>query len=190
MSGPTNSPGVVATNRDTLAIARMAARKGRAPHLIHTVRERFGVDLPNGPLRVQLKGLAFIGIGVETWLATTDNELDGFAASLRNTVDDSATVSDQIGSYRVLHLTGRRVREVLAKFVALDLHPKVFVMGSAASTVASHIPLTLWRLEDTHDGLAAFELAVPRSYCRDFQHLLTQSAAEFGYGHERHPWLP
>jgi hypothetical protein len=107
MSGPTTSPGVVATNRDTLAIARMAARKGRAADLTHTVRERFGVDLPNGPVRVQSKGLAFIGIGVATWLATTDNELD-----------------------------------------------------------------------------------VPRSYARDFQHLLTQSAAEFGYGRERHPWLP
>jgi sarcosine oxidase subunit gamma len=181
MSGPTISPGVVATNRDTLAIARIAARKGRAAALTDTVRKQFGVELPDSPRRVQANELAFIGVGVATWLATADGDLDGFAASLRNAVDNSATVSDQIGSYVVLRLTGPRVRDVLAKFVALDLHTRVFVPGAVAATVASHIPLTLWRLEDSSAGLAVFELAVPRSYATEFGHLLTESAAEFGY---------
>jgi heterotetrameric sarcosine oxidase gamma subunit len=184
MSGPTISPAVLATSRDTLAIARIAARKGRAADLTNTVRERFGIELPTGPKRVQANELAFIGVGVATWLALSecelaDNGLDGFAASLRNIVDESATVSDQIGGYSVLRLTGRRVTQVLAKFVALDLHPQVFVPGSAASTIGSHIPLTLWRLEDSSGGLAVFELAVPRSYTTDFRHLLSASAAEF-----------
>jgi methylglutamate dehydrogenase subunit D len=181
MTGPTISPGVVATNRDTLAIARIAARRGRTAALTDTVRKRFGVELPDGPRRVQANELAFIGVGVATWLATTESDLDGFAAVLRTAVDDSATVSDQIGSYGVLRLTGHRVRDVLAKFVALDLHARVFVPGSAATTIASHIPLTLWRLEDSSHGLAAFELAVPRSYGHEFWHLLTESAAEFGF---------
>jgi methylglutamate dehydrogenase subunit D len=176
MSGLTISPDVVVTNRDTLAIARIAARKGRAEALARTVRERFGVELPSGPHRVA-RELAFIGVGVEAWLATADTDVDGFAASLRNAVDDSATVSDQIGSYVVLRLTGRGVADVLAKFVALDLHPRVFAPGSAASTIASHIPLTLWRLEDGPGGLPVFELAVPRSYADDFRHTLTESGA-------------
>jgi sarcosine oxidase subunit gamma len=74
-------------------------------------------------------------------------------------------------------MTGRGVADVLAKFVALDLHPKVFAPGSAASTIASHIPLTLWRLEDGPGGLPIFELAVPRSYADDFRHTLTESGA-------------
>ncbi len=94
-------------------------------------------------------------------------------------------MSDQIGSYVVLRLTGPRVTEVLAKFVALELLARVFVPGSAASTIASHIPLTLWRLEDSSNGLAAFELAVPRSYADSFWHVVTESAAEFGF--ERAP---
>ena len=53
MSGPTTSPGIVVTSRDILAIARIAARKGRAADLTRTVRERFGIDLPGGPRRVQ-----------------------------------------------------------------------------------------------------------------------------------------
>lgn len=177
MSGLTISPGIAVTNRDTLAIARIAARKGRGAALTHTVRERFGVELPSGPRRVQANELAFIGVGVEAWLATSDTDVDAFAASLRNVIDDSATVSDQIGAYLVLRLTGRSVTDVLAKFVALDLHPRVFVPGSAASTIASHIPLTLWRLEDGPSGLPVFELAVPRSYADSFRHTLTESGA-------------
>jgi len=166
------------TKRDTLAIARVAARKGRAADLARAVRERFGIDLPDGPRRVESAGgLAFIGSGVDTWLATRDDERDTFAASLRNALNAAATVSDQIGAYEVMRLTGQHVREVLAKFVALDLHPGAFATGSAAATLAGHIPLTLWRLADS------FELAVPRSYNPDFQHLLAAGAAEFTWPH-------
>jgi sarcosine oxidase subunit gamma len=184
MSEPTISPGVVAASRDTLAIARLAARKGRAADLTSTVRGQFGIELPNDPQRVRANELAFIGVGVATWLAVSEcelanDELDGFAASLRNIVDESATVSDQIGACSVLRLTGRHVTAVLAKFVALDLHPRIVGPGSAASTLGSHIPLTLWRLEDSSAGLAVFELAVPRSYTTDFRHLLSASAAVF-----------
>jgi len=161
------------THRDTLAIVRIATRKGRTADLTRTVRERLGIDLPAGPRRAQSNDLAFIGIGVDTWLATSETELDTLAASLRNTLDESATVSDQIGAYQVLRLSGPHAVDVLAKLVDLDLHPKVFSPGSAASTLAGHIPLTFWRLED------GFELAVPRSYSQDFQHLLAQNAAEF-----------
>jgi sarcosine oxidase subunit gamma len=177
MSGPTTSPGIVVTSRDTLAIVRIAARKGRAADLKRTVRERYGIELPGGPRRVQSPHLAFIGIGMDTWLATTDQQMDEFEAALRNVVDESATVSDQIGAYHVLRLTGPRVRDVLAKLVSLDLHPKVFTVDCAASTSGLHIPLTLWRIEAPD----AFELAVPRSYSHDFEHLLAENAAEFHF---------
>jgi methylglutamate dehydrogenase subunit D len=166
---------MIASNRDSLALARVTARKGRTADLTRTVRERFGIDLPLGPRRAQSGERAFIGIGVDTWLATSESELDGFAASLRSVVDESATVSDQIGAYQVLRLTGPHVRDVLMKLVSIDLHPGVFTPGSAASTLAAHIPLTLW----SDSGL--IELAIPRSYSRDFRHLLAENAREFGF---------
>jgi len=169
---------MIVTNRDTLAIARIHARKGRRTDLTRTVRARFGIDLPVGPRRVESADLAFIGIGVDSWLATTDAQMDGFAVSLRDVIDDSATVSDQIGSYHVLRLCGGHVRDVLAKLVSLDLHPNVFEAGCAATTLGLHIPLTLWRLADED----TFELAVPRSYRHDFEHLLAENAAEFTQG--------
>src|SRR5689334_18132237 len=128
---------MILTSRDTLAIARISARQGRTTDLTQTIRERFGIELPFGPRRAQSAGMAFIGIGVHTWLATAEKELDSFAASLRAVVDESATVSDQIGAYQVWRLTGRHVREVLAKLIPLDLHPRVFTAGCAASTSGS-----------------------------------------------------
>jgi heterotetrameric sarcosine oxidase gamma subunit len=216
----TSAPGrgVVASDRDLLAIARVAARKGQLAALTSRVRERFGVELPQGPRRVEANGLAFVGVGVETWLAVAEcglastgtpltagmpldtgrrataagtalgaeanTDLNGFAPSLREAIDDLATVSDQLGSYAVLRLTGPRVRDALAKFVPLDLHPHVFDPGSAATTIASHIPVTLWRLADDSDGSAVFEIAAPRSYAGSFWHVVMESSAEFGFVRE------
>ena len=175
--------GVIAADRDGLAIARVAARKGRSVALAQRVRERFGIEIPQGPRRVEANGLAFVGVGVETWLAVSEatSGADGFAASMRQVVDDVATVSDQIGSYAILRLTGPRVRDALAKFVPLDLHARVFDPGCAAATIASHIPLALWRLDDGPDGVPIFEVAAPRSYAASFWHVVTESSAEFGF---------
>jgi heterotetrameric sarcosine oxidase gamma subunit len=169
---------MIVTSRDTLAIARVTARKGRTADLTRTVRERYGIDLPVGPRRAKSGNLAFIGIGVNTWLATSDKELDGFAKAVRDVVDESATVSDQIGAYQVWRLTGQPVRDVLAKLVSIDLHPSVFTAGCAASTSGSHIPVTLWCPAENPGSI---ELAVPRSYGHDFGHLLAENAREFGF---------
>jgi methylglutamate dehydrogenase subunit D len=181
MSSSKLSPAVVATPRESLAVARLAARKGQFATLARRVRERFGIELPQGPRRREAQELALVGIGVETWLATADTDSNGFAASLRQTLDDVATVTDQIGSYTVLRLSGPRVREALAKFVPLDLHARSFEVGSAVSTIAAHIPLILWRLDDDPGGFPVFELAVPRSYTDSFRHIVAASSAEFDF---------
>ena len=169
---------MIVKSLDTLAIARVTARKGRTADLIRTVYERYGIDLPVGPRHAKSGDVGFIGIGVNTWLATSERELDGFAMSLREVVDLSATVSDQIGAYQGLRLTGPHVRDILAKLVSIDLHPSVFTAGCAASTSGLHIPLTLWCPAEYPESI---ELAVPRSYGHDFGHLLAQNAREFGF---------
>jgi sarcosine oxidase subunit gamma len=169
---------MIVKSLDTLGLARVTARKGRTADLTRTVRERYGIDLPVGPRRAKSGDVAFIGIGVNTWLATSEKELDGFEKALRDVVDPSATVSDQIGAYQVLRLTGPHVRQVLAKLISIDLHPAVFAAGCAASTSGSHIPLTLWCPAENPGSI---ELAVPRSYSHDFGHLLAENAREFGF---------
>jgi methylglutamate dehydrogenase subunit D len=176
----TSGRGVIATDRDRLAVARMAARKGRAPELAGRVREHFGIELRSGPMRTEANGLAVIGIAVDTWLIAAERDPEEIVRSLRAALDDVATVSDQSGGHAVLRLTGPRIREALAKFVAIDLHARDFQSGAAASTVASHIPLTLWRLNDGVEGYPVFEVMVQRSLAGSFSQVLIDSAGEFG----------
>jgi methylglutamate dehydrogenase subunit D len=74
------------------------------------------------------------------------------------------------------------VRDALAKIIPLDVHPAAFRPGDVASTVASHMGVTLWRLEDAAHGSPVFEFAVFRSLAGSFWHALSLSAAEFGLG--------
>ena len=173
--------GVVASGRDSLAIARVALRKGCAAQATQRVQQRFAVALPLGPARIDANGLAFIGVAVETWLVTTgDRGPAELAQILRSALGDLATVTDQSSGYGVLRLSGKHVRDSLAKLSSVNLHPNSFQPGLVACTLAAHVPVVLWRLADGADG-AQFEVAVPRSYTGSFTHALFESSAEYGF---------
>jgi heterotetrameric sarcosine oxidase gamma subunit len=171
--------GVRVAPRDELAIATVLVRKGCQAQLTQRLRERFGIELPPGPRRAAMGAVALAGIGPEAWLASSHEHGHGFARLLQETVGECASVADQSSGYAILRMTGAKLRETLAKILPLDLHPRSFAPGDVASTLASHVGATLWRLEDT-DGLPVFEIAVFRSLAGSFWHALAQSAAEFG----------
>jgi heterotetrameric sarcosine oxidase gamma subunit len=173
--------GVVVTDRDGLGLATVLVHRSRVAALTARIRERFGIDLPHGPYRSAADGLAFAGISPEAWLATNEAGSTGFAARLNEALGDLAAIADQSSGYAVLRLTGPKLRETLAKILPLDLHPRAFGPGAVASTVASHVGATLWRLGDAADGSPVFEIAVFRSLAGSFWHALTVSAAEFGF---------
>jgi methylglutamate dehydrogenase subunit D len=172
--------GVLATERDGLGLATVIVRKGEIAALAKHVRERFGIELPHAPRRITSGDVAFAGIGPGAWLATREQGGDRFAFTLRAAIGDVASVTDQSSGYALLRVTGPRLRETLAKLVPLDLHPRAFEPGDVASTTASHIGATLWRLEDAADSSPVFEIAVFRSFAASFWHALATSAAEFG----------
>jgi methylglutamate dehydrogenase subunit D len=173
--------GVVAQDQCELQLAIVIVRQGRREALAQRVRERYGIELPVGNVRVRAEQISFAGLGPETWLACRAQAGHDFVASLRADLASLVSVSDQSDGYAVLRLSGPKVRETLAKLIPLDLHPRVFKVGDVASTVASHMGVMLWRLEDSADGLSVFEVAVFRSLASSFQHALSESAAEFGF---------
>jgi sarcosine oxidase subunit gamma len=152
--------------------------------LTQRLRERFGIELPHGPRRAAAGAVAFAGIGPHAWLASSEKHGHGFARLLKEAVGDAASVADQSSGYAILRVTGPKLRETLAKILPLDLHPRCFVRGDVASTTASHVGATLWRLEDADDS-PVFEIAVFRSLAASFWHALTDSAAEFGFVSEQ-----
>lgn len=172
--------GIIATDRDGLGLATVAVRKAQGPALTQHVKECFGLLLPVGPHRAAAAGVAFAGTGPGVWLATQEKGGNEFAAALEEKIGAVAAVTDQSDGYAVLRLAGPKVRDALAKIIPLDVHPAAFKSGDVASTVASHMGVTLWRLEDAADGSPVFEFAVFRSLAGSFWHALSLSAAEFG----------
>ncbi|HEV2443801.1 MAG TPA: sarcosine oxidase subunit gamma family protein [Steroidobacteraceae bacterium] len=173
--------GVIATERDGLGIARIAARKAQAARVSEVLRAQFGLEPPTGPRRVSRGDVGIAGIGPGAWLATHDSAGNAFAQSLRSLLGERASVSDQSDAYVILRLTGPKVRETLAKVIPIDIHPRSFQVGDIAQTVCGYVGVTLWRLEDTAQTDPAFEIWAGRSFAVNLHQAISHGAAEFGF---------
>ena len=173
--------GVIATERDGLGVARIAARKAQAAGVLEVFRAQFGLEPPNAPRRASRGDVAIAGIGPGAWLATRDGAGNAFAQSLRSLLGECASVSDQSDAYVILRLTGPKVRETLAKVIPIDIHPRSFQVSDVAQTVCGYVGVTLWRLEDTAQGDPTFEIWAGRSYAVNLHQAISHGAAEFGF---------
>jgi methylglutamate dehydrogenase subunit D len=86
-------------------------------------------------------------------------------------------VTDHTSAKAVVRIAGARARDALAKGCPIDLDPRVFKPGSAATTRIALIDCSLWQADST----PAYDLAVDRSIAPSFWTWLTASAAEYGY---------
>jgi heterotetrameric sarcosine oxidase gamma subunit len=172
--------GVIATERDGLAIARIAARSGQAARLAQLFRAHFGIEPPNAPRRVARGDVGIAGIAPGVWLATRESGGNAFAESLRPLLDDCASITDQSDAYVILGLAGPKVREALAKLIPIDIHPRTFQAGAVAQTLCGYVNVMLWRLEDS-GGDPTFEIWVGRSLAISLYQAISHSSAEFGF---------
>lgn len=170
--------GVMIAERANLGLATVAARKGQDEQLKARVREAYGIDVPSGPQVVHGKDVSFMGTGPEEWFAVSESlGNEALAEDLAAKLKGLASVSDQSSGRAVVRVSGPRARDVLAKGLAVDLDPRVFPSGSAATSTISHMGVVLWRGGDGDD----FDIALFRSVSESFWRWLTASAAEFGY---------
>jgi len=181
------APGVIAQDRDGLGLATIILRRGQRETLAQRVRKHYDIELPRGSVRAAAREVGFLGLGPDSWLASKELGGNDFAVSIRAVLGPIASVSDQSDGYAVLRLSGSRVRETLTKLIPIDLHPRAFLPGDVASTVASRFGVTLWRLADAPDKSSVFEIAMFRSVAASFWHALSESAAEFGLNRRRYP---
>lgn len=175
---PAGLPGVLVRERTDVAIAAVTARLGQTGALADKIRLEFGITLPDGPRRVGNGDLGLTWSGPGRWLATKsgDVELGLERDLLAPAASGLATVVDLGHALAVLHISGSKVRETLAKGFAIDLHPRAFETGHTAMTVVAHIPVQITQISDE----PAVEILVPRSLAGSFWHWLEASAAEFG----------
>jgi heterotetrameric sarcosine oxidase gamma subunit len=174
---PNGTPGITITPRTGLALANVIVRAGKTDDLTQRVQETYGLSLPATPQRVEANTIGFAWAGPGQWLAMTEST-DGhaFVQMLRRELDGLASVIDQSDGRAILRIGGRKARETFAKSIPLDLDPSVFHAGDVALTVAGHINVHLWQIDDT----PTYEVAVFRSFVVAFCEALKQAAAEFG----------
>lgn len=167
--------GAIVSERKDLGLASVEMRKGQSEALKTAVKTAYGVDLPETATLVQGKNVSFIGTGPGQWFAvsqTLNNEV--LADELATTLTGLASVADQSSSRAVLRLGGAHARDVLAKGFPIDLDPRVFPAGAAATGSISHMGVLVWRDGDDYD------IALFRSLAGSFRQWLTSSAAEYG----------
>jgi sarcosine oxidase subunit gamma len=171
-------PGVTIEERLGLGLATVAARKGEAPALRGAVKSAYGVMLPDSSRVAQGSQVSFVGYGPGQWLAVSDTlRGEALARDLTQRLKGLASISDQSGGRTVLRLSGPRARDVLAKGLAIDLDPRVFPLGSAATSTISLMGVQVWQTDDTR----SYDIAIFRSVSASFWRWLTASAGEFGY---------
>jgi heterotetrameric sarcosine oxidase gamma subunit len=123
------------------------------------------LDLPTGPRCAVTGELTMIGTGPDVWLAVSEAPGADWPEALERRLVARCSVSGQSGGYIVFRISGPGARALLQRGVAMDLHPEVFVAGSAATTVIAHIGAILWRPAEAPD----FDVAVFRSYAASFR---------------------
>lgn len=171
-------PGIVISERVGLGLATVAARKGKADAVKQAVAAAYGVELPESSRIAQGSAVSFIGYGRGQWLAVSESLAnEALARDLSAKLQGLASISDQSGGRTVLRLSGPHVRDVLAKGLPIDLDPRVFPLGSAITSVISHMGVQLWQLDDAR----SYDIAIFRSLSESFWSWLTASAGEYGY---------
>ncbi|MDR3514953.1 MAG: sarcosine oxidase subunit gamma family protein [Azospirillaceae bacterium] len=180
----TGPAGVVIREKTGLTLAAVAALRGRDGAVIAALTALFGVSPPTRLRLVRDEGLAVIGTGPGQWLIAVDPMPDGsrdlrhgdLTTTLRDRLGGLAAVTDQSDAWVVFDLAGARVRDLLARCVAIDLDPRRFEPGDVALTRAGPLDVRLWHGPKP----GRYTLSCFRSYGAYLARWLTDSALPFG----------
>lgn len=161
-----------------ISFVSITARKGCLDALRAKIKEQYGLDLPDASRAVAGEKVSIIWAGPDQWVVTApDPETRDLEFELREVLGGLASVVDQSSGRTVIRISGERARDVLAKGLPLDLHPKAFQPGHAAITHIDHIGAMFWQL----DASPVYEVAVFRSFTESFADWLVHSAHEFAH---------
>ncbi len=101
------------------------------------------------------------------------------STSSKNTAGERGVVAGWDPAWAVvtlLHLSGPRVRELLAQGCPLDLHPRMFKTGQSAGSVFFKASVWLWQTDDA----PVYEMLVRNSFRGYVWLMLEQCGEEVG----------
>lgn len=143
--------------RDGLGMVSVATLRGGEAALVQALREHAGLVPPEPGRWVGDDRLALLWCAPGQFLAVGDAAaVQGVAEAL----GDVALLIDLTGARVVVRVSGREVRDVLGRLVPLDLHPRAMRPGCVAATVAAHIGVQIWQIDDA----PSYDVAGPISF--------------------------
>ena len=158
-----------------VALATIIVRDGKGEAFRTFASQRWGFAVP-GPGRASFGEQGdLVWSAPEQWLAVAPQP--GRLDDLADALNGIAGVTEQGDGRALVKIGGSCARRMLAKTLAIDLHPRVFEPGSAAVTAMAHVSVQVW----LRDEAPTFVLAAPRTLAGTIWSALTASAAEYGY---------
>jgi heterotetrameric sarcosine oxidase gamma subunit len=172
-SRPGSAPVTVAELRPA-AIVQIAAWPDSLQAVKRILAEVLGQGVPPlGSLAAGAQGtIAALGPG-RYLLVSASPDIVARLADVVAVADGAVT--DLSHGRTILSLKGGSAAAILAKGLAIDLHPSVFPPGRVAQSVIHHIDVTVQCRAADH-----YELMVLRGFAEDFLEWLMDAGLEFG----------
>ena len=146
------------------------------PQVLKALAARRGLTLPATGWSATARDTLLVSVRPERWLLLTAPAAPGAAlAAWRASCTGCAAAIELSAGLAALYLTGPAVREVLARGCRLDLHPEVFVPGSAAATSMAQVAVTLALLP------RGWLLLTPATTVQHLREWLATAARPFGF---------
>ena len=159
------------------ALVQVMARGHDDDAIESAVREKYGIALPQEPVMARGPRLSFLWAGHRTWIAMADErDAADLESVLRDDLGPLASVSDQSDSRLLVELSGGKARELLAKLVPVDLHPRAFRPDDTAMTLFGHIAGQITQI----DAAPTYELMVFRGFAESFLQDVMAYGAQYG----------
>lgn len=158
-------------------IVQVMVRRGQDAALAAAMARDLGMAPPGPGRSATGSGVTAIWIQPGTWMLSAPRGQEGaLAARAAAAFAGIAAVEDQSHGRVTIAAAGPAARAVLARGCRIDLHPRVFGAGHAASTQIAQIGCLVHQADDA----PTFELTVFATLAEPFFHWLIEAGAGDG----------
>ncbi len=165
--------------RDALQL-QLIARNGQAGALASEVKRHLRRKQALSPLEgAERDGLFICATGPhEYWAVADPRDAAKSVKALEKIAKGRASIFDQSDGRFLVHLSGPKAVDALAKGTSLDLGGAALPGECGVGTTIEHIPALISRR--WLQGAAMYEVSVPRSYAGSFMTWLEEATREYG----------
>jgi sarcosine oxidase subunit gamma len=149
---------------------------------VSAVSAVLGLELPTKPLTSSANDVtSILWLGPDEWLIMSGGDMVfDIEVALRAKLTGHFSLVNQSGGQTIIELSGENAIDVLKKSTPLDVHPKHFPVGKAATSVLGKSSALFY-----HAGEKQWRIVVRRSFADYIWRWLADAGKEFGLAIEK-----